>query len=228
MTAGIRPCPRGSPCPWPEHLQPRPGLGVWHCPDPSWWPPSPWNGLPGHSGAAWDPVFSLRRRNLVRPHSHLHASCSPGLGAADTQAGPSAAPEPTVDRSPPFSGPYCPYLQNERPEDQGREKFVHSVGVRSLTLPVGLSVCRGHETLTSKPTPTLRSLLVWWCWCREEAHASLDLDHSRRLPGGGGSSVNLDGGEAAKGTRGPGAGQPRLRFICCAQKEPGLPRWFSW
>ena len=110
----------------------------------------------------------------------------------------------------------------------GREKFVHSVGVLSLTLPVGLSVCRGHETLTSKPTPTLRSLLVWWWWCREEAHASLELDHSRRLPGGGGSSVNLDGGEAAKGTRGPGAGQPRLRFICCAQKEPGLPRWLSW
>ena len=106
-------------------------------------------GSPGHSGAAWDPVFSLRWRNLVRSHSHLHASCSPGLGAADTQAGPSAAPEPTVDRSPPFSGPYCPYLQNERLEDQGREMFVHSVGVQSLTLPVGLSVCRGHEMLTN-------------------------------------------------------------------------------
>ena len=100
VTAGIRPCPRGSPCPWPEHPQPRPGLGVWHCPDPSWWPPSPWNGLPGHSGAAWDPVFSLRRRNLVRWHSHLHASCSPGLGAADTR----------LDRQQPQSPPWTGHL----------------------------------------------------------------------------------------------------------------------
>ena len=50
-------------------------------------PRRPGMGSPRHSRAARGPVFSLRWRNLVRSHSHLHTSCSPGLGAADTQAG---------------------------------------------------------------------------------------------------------------------------------------------
>lgn len=32
--------------------------------------------------------------------------------------------------------------------------FIHSVGVQLLTIPVGWSVCWGHETLRSKSTPT--------------------------------------------------------------------------